>query len=342
MAVVANHVELLDDLEPRSLPAACWDALLARTPAATPFTTGEWQRAWWRSFGRGRLLPILVRRGGEPVLFAPLFADGGMVFFVGAGGSDYLDFAGAPASPEILAEVLALARERTPGFLGFRFHHVPEGSPTAGALRAAAARLGLDCMQESVQIAPALDLRADPERAARAAGKRSLVRHERWFLREGGLEVRHLAEGDAIAPRLEAFFEQHVARWRETPYPSLFMDQAQRRFYRELTREAGDSGWLRFTSVEWHGRPVACHFGFCFRGSYLWYKPSFDIELARRSPGEVLLRHLLLAACREAAHTFDFGLGDEPFKQRFASGARQVRDWGLYPAAARARVETGQ
>jgi len=338
-AVAAAGVELLDDLELRSLPAETWQRLLARSAAPTPFMTGEWLRAWWRCFGRGRLLALLVRRGGEPVLLAPLFADGGMVFFVGAGGSDYLDFPGAPAAPDTLAEVIAAARDLTPDFVGLCFHHVPEGSATAGALQAAAARLGMRCVLENEQTAPALDIGADPERAAQAAGKRSLVRHERWFTREGGLAVRHLDAGNAIAPRLDGFFEQHVARWRPTPYPSLFLDPAQRRFYHELTREAGASGWLRFTSVEWHGRPIACHFGFCYRGSYLWYKPSFAIDLARRSPGEVLLRHLLLAARDEGAHTFDFGLGDEAFKQRFASGARRVRDWGLYPApASRERV----
>ena len=335
IAVAAPGVELLDDLGPHCVPAAWWERLLAHAPGATPFMTGEWLRAWWRCFGRGRLLPIVVRDGGEPVLLAPLFADGGMVYFVGAGGSDYLDFPGAPAAPDTLARVLALAREHTPGFVGFCFHHVPEDSATPHALRAAAALLDMDCVCEGEQVAPALDLRGDPERAARAASKRSLVRHERWFAREGALEVHHLDAGAAIAPRLDAFFEQHVARWRDTGHPSLFLDPAQRRFYHELTREAGATGWLRFTSVEWRGRPIACHFGFCYRGSYLWYKPSFAIDLARRSPGEVLLRHLLLAAREERTHCFDFGLGDEAFKQRFASGARQVRDWGLYPASAR-------
>ena len=63
--------------------------------------------------------------------------------------------------------------------------------------------------------------------------------------------------------------------------------------------------------------------------SYLWYKPSFAIDLAQRSPGEVLLRHLLLAALEEGAHTFDFGLGSEPFKFRFATQANHVKKWGL-------------
>jgi CelD/BcsL family acetyltransferase involved in cellulose biosynthesis len=134
-----------------------------------------------------------------------------------------------------------------------------------------------------------------------------------------------------IRPELDAFFAQHVARWAVTPSPSLFHDPTQRRFYERLTEEAAEAGWLRFTRVDWNGQPIAFHFGFCYGGSYLWYKPSFDIAWARRSPGEVLLRQLFCAAMAEGAHTFDFGLGDEPFKRRFATQINRVHTWGLYP-----------
>ena len=73
--------------------------------------------------------------------------------------------------------------------------------------------------------------------------------------------------------------------------------------------EASEAGWLRFTWIEWQDRMIAAHFGFHWQ--HTWYKPSFTIDLAQRSPGEVLLRRLLLAAIREGADAFDFGLGDE-------------------------------
>jgi len=127
------------------------------------------------------------------------------------------------------------------------------------------------------------------------------------------------------------FFDQHVRRWQVTPHPSLFCDSANRSFYRALVSDADEVEWLRFTSIELDGRTIASHFGFSHRGSYMWYKPSFEIELARRSPGEVLLRSLLVAAVDERARVFDFGLGDEAFKHRFANRIPLVRTWGLYP-----------
>ena len=55
---------------------------------------------------------------------------------------------------------------------------------------------------------------------------------------------------------------------------------------------------------------------------------------ARHSPGEVLLRQLLIAAMAENAEVFDFGLGDEAFKSRFATHVCRVRNWGLYNSRA--------
>jgi CelD/BcsL family acetyltransferase involved in cellulose biosynthesis len=230
------------------------------------------------------------------------------------------------SSPDVLATLLETAQAQVRDFLGFRFYHVPDRSRTGESLQAVAGRLGLVCYDEGSLPAPALDL--THEAAAHAAPrKKSLRRHERWFRREGMLRVRHLHDGADIQSHLPSFFEQHVARWVDTPYPSLFNDSGQRAFYERLTEVAGDAGWLRFTRLDWEECPIAFHFGFCYRGAYLWYKPSFAIDLARRSPGEVLLRQMLIAAVEEGAHTFDFGLGDEAFKRRFATHVDTVHTW---------------
>ena len=311
--------------------AEAWNEAIALSPSHTVFQTRAWLQAWWETFGRGELMLLVATKAGRTVALAPWFAEAGMVFPIGSGGSDYLDLLGNVTDPEVLDGLLSAARDRCPGFVGYRFYHLPDDSPTGSLLASAAERLGLAIFDEGEQVAPVVDLAADPEHAFAATRKKSLVRHENWFRRHGELAVRHTSEASVTIPDLRQFFEQHVARWSVTPYPSLFQDDQQRTFYRRVCELAGPEGWLRFTRVMWAGRPIAFHFGFCYRGAYLWYKPTFDLALAARSPGEVLLRQLLLAAIEEGAETFDFGLGDEAFKSRFASSQRTVRDWGLYP-----------
>lgn len=272
---------------------------------------------------------MVAERPEQKLLIAPLFADGGMAFWVGSGGSDYLDFVGENDA-ELLEGILSAAAEAIPDFVGFRFYHLPDSSGTGPSLQQAAGRLGMKCFIEQEFPAPEMEFSA-PGVAAEAVGKKSLVRHENFFRRSGNLEIHHLADAARVLPQLEAFFDQHAARWESTPYPSLFLDPIQRDFYRKLTVSLSEAGWLRFTRVDWEGQPVAFHFGFSYQGSFFWYKPSFDKRHAKHSPGEVLLRQLILSAAAEGARVFDFGLGDEAFKSRFATRIKQVKTWGIYP-----------
>jgi CelD/BcsL family acetyltransferase involved in cellulose biosynthesis len=320
---------------------ADWERLLATGRSDVVFLTWHWQKAWWESFGRGELLLVVAERDGAVVALAPCFAEAGMVYFVGSGGSDYLDFVGDIGSPEILDALLLEAKRRVGGFIGFVFYHVPERSHTAAHLQAAAVRLGWRCFEEGSQPAPAMDLGENGANAIAAANKQSLVRADRSFSRDGHLKVEHETRAEKILPHLDEFFAQHIGRWAATTSPSLFNDDVQQQFYRRLVRTAGETGWLRFTRLEWQGRAIAFHLGFCRRGNFLWYKPSFAFDLAERSPGTVLLRHLLLRGVEEKADTFDFGLGDEAFKSRFATRVDVVRNWGLYDPGALAKRGNG-
>ncbi len=313
------------------LPAGTWDDLRSRGATDVVFLTRGWATAWWRCHGRGELLLTLVERDGRPALLAPLYADGGMLFLVGSGSSDQLDLLGETADPALVAAAIAAAAARVPGFVGLRLYHVPAASPTLGVLDDVAERLGLVAVDEGELVAPVLALGDDGEAGREAAGRTSLRRHHRWFDREGELVVRHLRRADEVAPWLDPFFDQHVRRWDGTGSPSLFVDDRERAFYRAITQEGGAEGWLRFTAVTWDDQLIAAHLGARHAGRYLWYKPTFEPDLASRSPGEVLLRSLFLAAVEEGATVFDFGIGDERFKHRFASDTPVVRTVGLYP-----------
>lgn len=321
------HIRLLNGFDDPAVDEIAWTRLLARGQSDTIFQTPWWQRAWWDVFGRGLLMLMGVYRETRLIGLAPMYADAGMVFFVGSGGSDYLDFIGEIPNH---AAVLEHAMGITPGFLGFRFYHIDDASGTGRALQAASRRLGLVCHDEGELPAPMIDLGIA---GAAASNKKSLVRHQRWFERGGELSISHAKSAQDIMPRLDVFFNQHIARWAVTSCPSLFHDSKQRDFYRTLACSVGPGSWLRFTEVSWNGRPIAFHFGFSYKGTFMWYKPSFEIELAKRSPGEVLLRSLLISALEEGEKVIDLGLGAEPFKHRFATHTRIVRTWGIYPPA---------
>jgi hypothetical protein len=68
--------------------------------------------------------------------------------------------------------------------------------------------------------------------------------------------------------------------------------------------------------------PIAFHLGFEYGARFIWYKPAFSALHAKRSPGEVLLKFLLEDAVARGLAEFDFTVGNDTFKYRFANRVR--------------------
>ena len=112
-----------------------WNALLRRGNSNVVFLTWEWQRAWWDSFERSGLLLVVAERDGKPVALAPFFAEDGWIYFVGSGGSDYLDFVGDISNSHVLDAMIATAIQEVPEFRGLLLYHVQGQSETTLQLR---------------------------------------------------------------------------------------------------------------------------------------------------------------------------------------------------------------
>lgn len=309
-----------------------WSKLLSEGDTNVLPLTWQAQRLWWHAEGRqnGPLL-IVADSDRQTKAIAPLFVEAGMVMNLCP--ATCLDFVGDAGDPRVLDAILQTVREHVSGFVGIRFYFVPDTSHTGQSLRQAATRLGLDCFLEDDQPSPIIDIRGKPEAALACTRKKTTLRRENYLRREGALEVHHFRSECDVQPQLEEFFEQHVSRWAETPSPSRFCNPRQRELFRESAREFAGAGWLRFSRLDWNGRPIAFHWGTCYEGCYTYSIPTIAVDLARYSPGAVMLRHLLLAAIDEGAHTFDFGLGDEAYKYRYATDVVHLQTWGLYPSA---------
>jgi CelD/BcsL family acetyltransferase involved in cellulose biosynthesis len=328
------QTRILDGFDDPAFGQDQWEALLQKNKTDIIYMTCHWQRAWWETYQhRGQLLLIAAERDGEIVAVAPFYTHAGMVYFVSSEfESDYLDFIGDISEPEVLDALLQTARDCVQNFQGFAFYFVPDRSGTAEWLKQAAARLGLSCYEKYSDPAPVLDLAEQPDIARAAVTNKRLRYHERLLHRDEPIEVHRMQDGEAILCNLTEFFQQHIARWEGTANPSRFVDPKTRLLIERFTRAAAHTGWLRFTRVDWKGRPIAFHYGYCYRGRYFWGIASFAPGVARYSPGQVLLRQLLLAAIEEGARTFDFGTGNAAFKLRFATHINYVRRWNLYPS----------
>src|SRR5205807_10633453 len=86
------------------------------------------------------------------------------------------------------------------------------GSRTPSRLARAAKRLDLHCDEEWRVSAPVLRIAGNLGVARAKASKADAIGRERFFERNGVLDVQHFRNGDEILPQLGEFFDQHVRR----------------------------------------------------------------------------------------------------------------------------------
>ncbi|MEQ1795827.1 MAG: GNAT family N-acetyltransferase [Nitrospira sp.] len=322
------------------LDPEAWNALAAWSETNSIFQTYQWMSSWERVFG-GEYDPwfLSVADPSGVIGVAPLMVKQGLmgerlVRFLGDGNADYCDFLANGEKQRVLEAIchaLFVARER---WDVIELNNIPAESSTVELVQSICRRSGVRVLQRDLYPSPTLLISGHEEEARAVFNKAGLRRRQNYFQRNGQLVFKHLA-GMAVLPFLEEFFAQHIARWTDSASPSLFLNERNRAFYRELAVAMAGKGWLLLSIIELNGQPLAIHYGFDYNGKLLWYKPSFDKTHAKHSPGLVLLRCLIGYALEHKRGEFDFTIGDEPFKSRFTNCVRKTVSLQMFQDPAR-------
>jgi CelD/BcsL family acetyltransferase involved in cellulose biosynthesis len=304
-----------------------WNALVAESGGATIFQTYEWFASWWRAFGHRRELFLVTfwqddRLAGIAPLMIERRAGLRHLEFVGSGNADYNDFILGRREEEILplvARYLASQRDR---WDLMTLRNVPTESPTAVILPAVMRSLGLGTTDHEHVACPTLQVSSRAAETRRLLDSYGFRRRIKQLRQHGELAFMRCSTAEQVNDHLPRFFAQYLERRGNSPAATAFAQPEVQGFYRALAAALLPRGWLHFSVLECGGQPAAYHFGFEFGGRLYWYKPCFDPALARQSPGTVLLWYLISDCRQRGLEEFDFTVGAEAFKYRYASSER--------------------
>jgi CelD/BcsL family acetyltransferase involved in cellulose biosynthesis len=304
-----------------------WNNLVQRMECPEVFYTYEWARAVALAY-RNSLQPLLVvgYEGDCVAGIASLAIDLAQkhVTFLAATTADYCDFVCAPDKVGeftclVLSELGAIASKVV-------LASVPVSSATGHALRESArqnnsshfSRPSCQCAQTKF---------ASPQQrdsVRRSMKSKRFERQDNRLSLLGPVTVRHITQWPEIAVELPKFRKAHVDRFCALGRTSNLADQRRWSFLQELAQLLSGQGWMVFSVLSVGGQPVAWNYGFRFSGSWFWYQPGIDESFSRRSsglyPGLCLLARMIAAACdMPDVDRVDLGLGEEGYKERFAT-----------------------
>jgi predicted ATP-grasp superfamily ATP-dependent carboligase/CelD/BcsL family acetyltransferase involved in cellulose biosynthesis len=325
----SRGTRIVPSLEETGLDEHSWNALASQSDTNSVFQTHEFIRSWWKTFGQC-YEPLFVTVDGPAGVrgVAPFVVEQGLsrervVRFIGDGRADYCDVLTAGGKPDVVADMFRAIRDYGDWDV-IELNNLPAASRTVAILSELSDRAGYQVITDDHFVCPTLLIEGHELEAAQVLNKGSLRRRQNYFERTGRLVCRNLTRAADVEAYLDRFFQQHIGRWRDTKSPSLFLNARNQQLYRELTSPTAGKGWLLFSVIEFNDEPIAFHYGFDYNGSVIWYKPSFNVAFASRSPGLVLVRHLVGYALDRKRKELDFTVGDELFKKRFTNGVRKT------------------
>lgn len=125
------------------------------------------------------------------------------------------------------------------------------------------------------------------------------------------------------------------AQYVASGYGDLFADAGNRRLFVELQAR----GLVLVSSLSAGDKVIAVHLGASHEGRLYWWIPSYDPDFAKFSPGRLLMESLIRASFERGDHEFDFLIGDEAYKWRYATHTRVIGSAGAPPLSVRLETE---
>lgn len=318
-----------------------WDSLQQTAKDTSVFATWEWQYLWWKTYGKGRPLKIVVaQEGGKPVGILPLYVQPQRLFkgmearllrFVGTGGDTFPDDLGPvlgggreAAVSRLLSEFL-LSSVR--GWDVLMLTDMHSQSPFAEALEGASSHRRLARARGISAQIPYLELPPTWD-----AYLESLHRDRRWRIRssrkklESQFTTRFFVWEDpkTLDGAVDRLVELHQSRWQAAGQSHSFASAEYIAFHRSVMRACLERGWLRLYCLEADGQLIAMYYFYRFRNQVFLMQGGFDPAFAKHKPGHVLMGFALEHAIGEGNTVFDFLRGEHRYKEEMATGNRET------------------
>jgi CelD/BcsL family acetyltransferase involved in cellulose biosynthesis len=345
------RIQLLESASDLAALEDAWERLQADAQATSVFVSFSWQAMWWRVYGPGRALKLLVAvADGGVVGILPLYIETVAVMhfpvrelrLVGSGGDTYPDDLGpvlARGREVDVARVLADAVLGLRGWDVLRFTDLQSDGPFPTAMEAALSARRIEHQTGRSQRIVYLDL---PETWEAYLG--SLSRDRRYRVRKLRKDLNAAAPArfyrwddpatlDEGVDRLVAL---HRRRWEQAGETHSFASAAYVGFHRAVMHACLRRDQLRLYALDLDGTTVAMSYFYRFRDRVYLMQGGFDPDRAALKPGQVLLGYIIEQAIGEGFKVLDFLQGEHRYKDELASGERQtvfVTAFGVGPGA---------
>lgn len=332
-----HTIRVVTDIKEFESLAEVWNSLLQKCgDESTIFLTHEWLFTWWQHFGENNMLNILlVENEGEVTGIIPLMEVEYKLAFIklrilkniGAINSTCVGVIPPENRQEVIAALLHYLKNALTRNLALKLELIPGDSQSLDILQRQATLFSGDFSVQNKpwHLAPYIPLTETwDEYFGSVSRKRRAVLRQALRL----LENSHMIEfreyrADSLEDGLSEFFDLHQRRWQSVAIKSFFSDSRWREFYRDLSRQLLNKGWLRFTCLRVDGKLASAVYGLVYNHKFYAAISARNTDYTKYSVGHLHYMYLIKDAIKQHLREFDFLRGAQPYKFYWARRARK-------------------
>lgn len=330
-----------------------WNSLLQRSRDNDIFSTWEWLSSWWRHFGQGRKLRILVIRDeGKIIAIAPLmcarysfflFGNLTKLELIGSPQSDYNNLVLIEKESECLTLFLNHLISEYTDWDYLELRDLAENATAVDLLQNTPKNMlsGLQLEKRAITMCPYISLPNSTEmflKRLKGDMRRSLRRRMRRLNEKHQVKVKTQTDFNSTEEAMYAFFELHQKRWRTKGETGVFAQKTLRDFHVDVAESFAKRGWLNLYFLTADDEPIATIYTFNYRQKSYEYLTGFDPEYSRYSVANLLRMHVVEDCIQKGSNEYDLMRGYEPYKGKWSRESRKNMEIRLIRKGAFARI----
>lgn len=335
------QVEVVSTYEDLLKLKSGWKFIFEKGQTNSPSISWEFFSLWWKHYGNDqKMLILLVRDGAAIIGIAPLMSIKGnfltlrtpvIRFLSDDTAADYMDFLVLYNNREVVRTILNfLVKLENWGRIDLR--RIPGCSPNLEEIKTVCRNLGYPYMVKIDCVSPIVKIEGkwDDFYHRLSKGLRQDIRTTLNKLRIMG-EIRfEVSEGNNLKIALDALFNFHKDRQIHKPGRSIFESEKNRNFILDLTFTFAEKGWVEVSTLKLDNRIISVVLGHKANRVFYYCTPAFDYSFSKYSLGKLHIFYLLKNCFEQGYDKFDFTIGDEPYKLRWANDSIENYEIKVY------------
>jgi len=301
-----------------------WNNVLKKCKDNNVFLTWEWLSTWWKHYGTGRkLLILLAENENKIVSIAPLMnsVDKLLGFklrkieFLGSKHTDYHNFLLAKQKEKSLKLFLSYLNKISWDCMELK--EIPETAESIFLLRKLHSQNFMFSEEVSGQC-PYINLPKSWEtfyKELRGNKRSTLGRCLRALSKRYEVKFSKHSNIESLPEAMKTFCILHEKRWRSKGLPGSFQEDPKfRNFLLDISQLFAKKDWLNLSFLTVNDEPISSVLCFEYNETLYGYHGGFDPNYSKFSVGNLLIMFLIKDAIRRGLTKFDFLKGAETYK----------------------------